>query len=637
MSHLEFDQLTLRNFMSFANDTTTISLGGSSITAIIGVNYDMGGEESRNGSGKSSIMDSLAYVLFGKSLRQGGVSNQKLIHKWIKRNEAMVVSLTIRKNNIHYLIERGEKPSILRLFAKPMEDDRDFKTRVDGKSIFDRSRSKPQTTEDIEEIVGFDYVMLQFLVVNGSETQSFMNMDGPTRKDVMERMFGFSVLSERAKTLGEERKALKSNLVALTTEFETNKKANERITLQINDMIKKSNQWRDSTDIKIKELSEQIELLSTVNLEEQADLIEKLGALNELSVENKQQQREISLELQGKTTELNSKRRELDSLKREKQKFETDIASLKKSVCPTCNQHWLSAKDKIVEFEAHVLECNSDIQTVDRAITEAQAVVQEFNKLKDEKLLENKEIMTAINSDEFERLMFDSLDEISKTTSLVNSYVKETDQLKNSENPFNSSIVKLENEAIVELDDTTIKETKDDIAHYDVLIELLTDKESFLRQAIINKWLSGLNSRIQHYLDRLSLPFDIAITGDLSIEIIEDGMEFDWGNLSKGQRQRVTIALNLAFIDLFEIMHDSINLLMVDELIDNGICSLGAEQVLEILEDIAKRKNKHIFIATHRMDIVDRIPESMFVELTDKVSTVRYSNEEDFDVDIHME
>lgn len=104
------------------------------------------------------------------------------------------------------------------------------------------------------------------------------------------------------------------------------------------------------------------------------------------------------------------------------------------------------------------------------------------------------------------------------------------------------------------------------------------------------------------------------------MSILDFGQEFDWGNLSKGQRQRVTIALNLAFQDLFEATNQPLSLLMVDELIDSGICNRGASQAVHALRETCANKDKRVFLITHRADIADQVEDVMVVEMKNKIS-----------------
>src|SRR5690606_5823893 len=112
-------------------------------TAILGENLDTGGEDSRNGAGKSAIMDALCYVLFGSVIRD--VTNQKLINKFVSKKLPMLVWVEFTKGDKAYRIERGERPSVLRLFQKPIDSEEPFNTKEDRKFKFEITENKNET------------------------------------------------------------------------------------------------------------------------------------------------------------------------------------------------------------------------------------------------------------------------------------------------------------------------------------------------------------------------------------------------------------------------------------------------------------------------------------------------------------
>lgn len=61
------------------------------------------------------------------------------------------------------------------------------------------------------------------------------------------------------------------------------------------------------------------------------------------------------------------------------------------------------------------------------------------------------------------------------------------------------------------IDDSEIQDLRSLINHYNYLIDLLQSKDSFLRKAVIDRWLPRLNGRIAHYLDILELPYVVRL------------------------------------------------------------------------------------------------------------------------------
>jgi len=185
-------------------------------------------------------------------------------------------------------------------------------------------------------------------------------------------------------------------------------------------------------------------------------------------------------------------------------------------------------------------------------------------------------------------------------------------------------IAGLKKEAVKKVDDSEVQDLRRLIRHYTYLIELLTKRDSFLRQLIIDRWLPILNQRIAYWLEILELPHSVKFNPDLTITIMNYHEEFDYGNLSRGQRTRLRVALNFAFQDVFEFMNYPINMLAVDELLDSGICPRGAENAVTALKEICNKKGKRVFLITHRDDIAARVDDVMKVILENNLSRIEY-------------
>ena len=90
------------------------------------------------------------------------------------------------------------------------------------------------------------------------------------------------------------------------------------------------------------------------------------------------------------------------------------------------------------------------------------------------------------------------------------------------------------------------------------------------------------------------------------------GKEFDFDNLSRGERTRLILSLSWSFRDVFESLNMPINLLFVDELLDNGLDSSGVEASLAILKKMSREK-RNIFLISHRDELVGRVATIMKV------------------------
>ena len=182
-------------------------------------------------------------------------------------------------------------------------------------------------------------------------------------------------------------------------------------------------------------------------------------------------------------------------------------------------------------------------------------------------------------------------------------------------NPFIDQIASLNENAIQELDYSTVNELKKLLDHQDFLLKLLTNKDSFIRKKIIDQNLSYLNSRINYYLTKMGLPHNVDFKNDLSVEIMLMGQQFDFGQLSRGQQNRLILAFSWAFRDVWESTGHPINLLFIDEMIDSGLDTIGVENTLEILKKMSRERDKDIFLVSHKEELLTRVESVLTVVL----------------------
>jgi DNA repair exonuclease SbcCD ATPase subunit len=143
--------------------------------------------------------------------------------------------------------------------------------------------------------------------------------------------------------------------------------------------------------------------------------------------------------------------------------------------------------------------------------------------------------------------------------------------------------------------------------HMDFLYKLLTSKDSFIRKRIIDQNLAFLNKRLQLYLDKTGLPHQVVFQNDLTVEITELGRDLDFDNLSRGERNRLILSMSWAFRDVWESLYQSINLLFIDELVDNGLDAAGVESALSVLKKMSRERNKNIYLISHKDELSSRV------------------------------
>ena len=173
--------------------------------------------------------------------------------------------------------------------------------------------------------------------------------------------------------------------------------------------------------------------------------------------------------------------------------------------------------------------------------------------------------------------------------------------------PYQEQIDELKNTAMVEITWDTVNTLNTLKEHQEFLLKLLTSKDSFIRKKIIDQNLAYLNNRLTYYLDKMGLPHTVLFQNDLTVEITQLGQDLDFDNLSRGERNRLILGLSFAFRDVWESLYQSINLLFVDELIDNGLDAAGVEGALAVLKKMGRERKKNIFLISHKDELIGRV------------------------------
>jgi DNA repair exonuclease SbcCD ATPase subunit len=618
---LKFGNLGFRNFLSYGPKEVVLALFGNFITCILGENLDDGGEDSRNGVGKSAIIDALCYVLFGKVIR--GISNQKLINK-MSENGQMTVWVEFEKGEWAYRVERSERPGRLLLLRKPVDSTEDFHTKVKRKLKFDIARGKTETTEQIIEILGFDIILFEYLVANSSESTEFFKLSEDKQRLVIEPLFGFTIMSIKAKILKEERKEKNKELAHAESTAEATKQANLRITQQIDDLKHRSTAWESRKDDAVTELTEAVSLLESVDADQEIAVLKEIEELDSTMREVNARLRELDAEQRERTSTMNAHGRDAERAVADMEKAEETIASLDHSECPTCKQHW----EPDPEFRKEALTLKETAENTGAGALASFEEMQKDIEVHAEKLDDIRKPLPIVEQRladlQQTELTYQSVEEAASAGTELDNIRKQLVSTSAETNPHSESIEGLQTDAIKVVDETEIHELRRLIRHYTYMIELLTKRDSFLRQLIIDRWLPHLNRRMAHWLDILELPHQVRFNPDLTATITNYSQEFDYGNLSKGQRLRVRVALNLSFQDVFEFMNYPINMLAVDELLDSGMCASGASNSVNALKEIGRKKDKRIFLITHRDDIAAKVDDIMNVFLENNQSRIEY-------------
>ena len=312
---IKIKDLTVRNFMSVGNQTQAIDFNQQQLTLVLGENLDQGGDDSgsRNGTGKTTIINALSYALYGKALTNIRANN--LINK--TNSKGMLVTLHFEKNNVDYRVERGRGPNLLKFYVNDQEQEMTDESQGDSR----------KTQEFINELLDMSHDMFKHIVALNTYTEPFLSMRQNDQRAIIEQLLGITILSEKAEALKEQTKQTKDAITEETLKINAIQSANEKIQTTIESLGKTQRAWRSKKDQDCAKLQLGITELEHLDIDTELDSHEKLS--------NWSQHNNAILALKK---ELSTLEPALLRATKSVDKATKDIVDLDDATCYTCGQ-----------------------------------------------------------------------------------------------------------------------------------------------------------------------------------------------------------------------------------------------------------------------------------------------------------
>ena len=568
---IKIKELTVKNFMSVGNQTQAVDFCKEQLTLVLGENLDQGGDDngSRNGTGKTTIINALTYALYGTALTN--IKKDNLINKINGKN--MLVTLSFEKDGNKYKIERGRKPAIMKFYVNDQEQS--------GDSSDDSQGDMRETQKDLDDLMGMSHDMFKHILALNTYTEPFLSMKANEQRAIIEQLLGITLLSEKAEALKEQVRVTKDQIYQENADIEATKKSNEKIQVSITGLETRLSAWYAQQRTDCDKITKSIQELQAVDIERELEAHAKLKTYDEKAAKIK------SLNKEKATIET-----ALIQADKSVTKYTKEIEQLKNNTCPACEQELHTHKHE--EMTALAEKNLADSYTYLQSLSDSYStIVTELEDIGD------------INGRP--KTYYDTLEEALKHQNNLTSLESALGTRQQEKDPYQEQIDDLRNTALQEITWDSINNLNVLKDHQEFLLKLLTSKDSFIRKKIIDQNLAYLNNRLTYYLDKMGLPHTVVFQNDLNVEITQLGQDLDFDNLSRGERNRLILGLSWSFRDVWESLYQSINLLFIDELIDNGLDAAGVENALSVLKKMARERKKNIYLISHKDELIGRV------------------------------
>ncbi len=543
-----FKELRYKNILSTGNSFTIIPLNDKPSTLISGA----------NGAGKSTMLDALTFVLYGKPFRK--VNKNQLINTINQKD--LVVEVTFQIGPHNYLIRRGIKPNFLEIWKNNELINQDAASR-DYQAYLEKN------------ILNLNYKSFNQIVVLGSATYvPFMELPAHARREIIEDLLDIQVFSTMNNLLKEKVSSNKDEITEnsyqkdlVGSKLDSAKDHNASIRKIREDEVEKI---REKMAVHIKEIEEAKRVIGFQN--------ETLAVIID-DIEDKP-------DMKAKSEKAKSLRRDIESQIRSHQKelsFYHDNDD-----CPTCKQgiaHEFKA-GIIVEKDEKIVELEEGLEKLALKSKEYDDRLESISVLEDQM----RDINLAIG---------DQRATIKVSKNALVSYKKELDKAEEEvETVDNSKLSKL-----VEQLQTIDDEQTDLYSHKEVLsVVSQMLKDGGIKSKIIRQYVPIMNKLINAYLSAFDLFVDFQIDENFN-EVIKSRFRdtFSYASFSEGEKLRITLSIMLAWRTVAKMRNSvSTNLLVLDETLDGAMDGVGVENLIETLHSVNTDDN--IFVISHRGD-----------------------------------
>ena len=566
-SKLKFKSISIRNFLSYGNQDTTISLENQGSVNVLGENLDNSGG---NGSGKTVLINALCYALYNKPF--GNISLERLINRTnVSKNTQMEVRVLFEKDSCEYEIFRARGGGGVISLTRDGED------ITPGKGV-------SECDNLILNIIGISYELFTRIIIFSGTSGDFLQLPIAKQRGLIEELFRISILSDKAKLLKETINTTTQDIKIAEAVIKHQESANELHKKQIKDAIARVDLWEKQTLTGREHIIGLLERIKEVDFEEE-QLLQK---------EKVKLQQHIQME----TSLLQNKKKELTLATSSLEKDLNELEHLTNDKCPYCLQDFKDTENKIEMLNVRITEHTANLEYLEEAISS-----------QDDNLKKAKTELESVSA----RIKHSDLNELLKAKDNIVANQTKLEQLTIAVNPYIEPLNKLKEQGNTYIETDKLDLLKQHLEHQQFLLKLLTDKNSFLRQKIISKNIPFLNRRLNIYTSQLGLPHIVNFDADMSCTVSEYGRELDFDNLSQGEKKRVSTALMLAFRDVHHHLGMQDNLLFVDEL-DGGAMDIpGIDAIVKLLKQITRDENLSAFIISHHPAVVGRFDQTLYI------------------------
>ena len=551
---ITFKKIRWKNFLSTGDQFSEIDFLMNATNLIVGT----------NGTGKSTALDALTFSLFNKPFRK--INKGQLVNS--TNEKGCLVEVEFNLNGREYLVRRGIKPNVFDIIVNDV---------AMHKEADDRAMQKILE----EGILKLNYKSFTQIVILGSSAfVPFMQLSGTNRREVIEDLLDIRVFSAMNAKIREKMKIQRDEIRTLELSKENVKDKVEMQNNFINELESRGKERIEEKNGKINLLEGEIQETS----DETECLVKDVEMFNNdlesFSGANKKLKKLNTLK--GQITQ------KVSTITKE-HKFFTD-----NTVCPTCTQSIEEEfrVNRIADAQTRAKELQTGYRELEEAIQKEEEREHQFTKLSKEitklnnGISKNHTLISGCN-----RQIRDLESEIQRLTDQHAN--RNTEQEKLAE--FNQNLQEVYKK---------LADKKEEVMYHDFAYSLL--KDDGVKTKIIKKYLPLINQQVNRFLQMMDFYINFKLDEEFS-ETIESPIheKFSYASFSEGEKMRIDLALLFTWREIARVKNSvNTNLLIMDEVFDSSLDTLGTDEFLKIIRFVIKDAN--VFVISHKTELHDK-------------------------------
>ena len=561
---IKFEKVRWKNFLSTGDQWTNIQLDKTGTTLVVGA----------NGAGKSTLLDALCFVLFNKPYRR--ITKLQMVNS--SNEKGTLVEVDFKIGTKQYLVRRGIKPNIFDIEINGEMRNKEADDRINQKILEDH-------------ILKLNYKSFTQIVILGSSNFiPFMQLSLSHRREVIEDLLDIKIFSAMWNLVKEKIKDIRDEVKVLNGEKDNVK---EKIFMQeefLKELQDRGEKSIEKNEGKITKINLEVDKLLNENTGIDEEIIKKNKELVDVSESPKR------LKTLGN---LKIKLTEKVSVITKEHKFFTDNVT-----CPTCTQSIEEnfRLNKIEDAQNRAKELRDGYQKLEESIKEETERERLFLTL-------SKEITNLTHG-------------ISQNNVRITGYQRQTGDLQQEiqtiakqlqgRNSEHEKLKRFENDLQTIFDELVDK--KEEIKYQDFAFSLLRD--GGVKSKIIKKYLPLINQQVNRYLQMMDFYINFKLDEEFT-ETVQSPVhdKFTYSSFSEGEKMRIDLALLFAWREVARFKNSAnTNLLILDEVFDSSLDSVGTEEFNKIIRYVIADSN--VFVISHKIDMLDKF--NTVIEFTKK-------------------